>query len=73
MFGKYAPLIGKRVKGRKCEWLTSDLKCLLRERVRLLRKARRTKDPVDWELTKRYATSAQTASDMPRRNTIVIC
>ena len=48
IFGKYAPLIEKRVKGRKCEWLTCDLKCLLRERDRLLRKARRTKDPVDW-------------------------
>ena len=38
----------KRVKGRKCEWLTKDLKCLLRDRDKLLRKARRTKDPVDW-------------------------
>ena len=48
IFRKYAPLIEKRVKGRKCEWLTSYLKCLLRERDKLLRKARRTKDPVDW-------------------------
>ena len=34
--------------GRKCEWLASELKCLLRERDKLLRKARRTKDPADW-------------------------
>ena len=47
-FGKYAPLIEKCVKERKCEWLTSELKCLLRERDKLLRKACRTKDPADW-------------------------
>ena len=72
-FSKHAPLIEKRVKGRKCEWLTSELKRLLSEGDKLLRKARRTKDPADWRAYKRHATSVQTKSDKPRRNIIVIC
>jgi hypothetical protein len=35
-FSKHAPLMEKRVKGRKCEWLTSELKRLLSERDKLL-------------------------------------
>ena len=41
MFGKHAPLTEKQVRGRKCEWLTSELKHLLSNRGKLLRKARK--------------------------------
>ena len=64
-FSKHAPLIEKRVKWRKYEWLTSELKRLLSERDKLLRKARRTKDPADWRA---YKTSRNKCTNEVRHS-----
>ena len=45
---RYAPKITKRVKGRKCPWLTYEIKTLMNTRDKVLRKARKTKKECDW-------------------------
>ena len=50
---KHAPLTSKKVKGRLCPWLTSDVKKEMNLRDGLLRKARRTNHENDWSSYKR--------------------
>ena len=45
---KHAPLIKKKIKGRDCPWLTTNLKKAMRDHDYLLTKARRTKCSSDW-------------------------
>ena len=45
---KHVPCITKKVKGRSCPWLTSDVKREMNVRDQFLRKARRTNREVDW-------------------------
>ena len=50
---RYAPKITKRVKGRKCPWLTYEIKTLMNTRDKVLRKARKTNKECDWSSYKR--------------------
>ena len=50
---KHAPLITKKIKGRLCPWLSSDVKSEMNLRDNLLRKARKTNREVDWSSYKR--------------------
>ena len=47
---KHAPIISKKVQGRNCPWLSSELKSELNKKDQLLRKARRTGNEYDWSL-----------------------
>lgn len=50
---KHVPLITKKVKGRLCPWMTSEVKSEMNLRVQLLRKARRSNREIDWSSYKR--------------------
>ena len=50
---KHAPLITKKIKGRLCPWMTSEVKSEMNLRDQLLRKARRTNREIDWSSYKR--------------------
>ena len=43
VFDSHAPKITKKIKGKPAPWLTSNVKCLMNERDKLLRKSRRSK------------------------------
>lgn len=47
-FNKHAPIITKRVKGSLCPWLTLDIKSVMNNRDKLLRKFRKSKSNQDW-------------------------
>ena len=49
----YAPLITKKIKGRLCPWLSSEVKSEMNLRDQLLRKACRTNREIDWSSYKR--------------------
>ena len=44
IFDKHAPRLMKKVKGKLAPWLTDDVKKLMNERDKLLRKARKSPD-----------------------------
>ena len=50
---RHAPIITKRVKGKHCPWLTTNIKSHMNERDKVLRKARKTKKDSDWSMYKR--------------------
>ena len=50
---KHAPWITKRVKGKTCPWLDSDVKREMNHRDQLLRKARKSGNEFDWSSYKR--------------------
>ena len=50
---KHAHLITKKIKGRLCPWMTSEVKSEMNLRDQLLRKARRTNREIDWSSYKR--------------------
>ena len=50
---RHAPKITKRVKGRKCPWLTYKIKTLMNTRDKVLRKAQKTNKECDWSSYKR--------------------
>ena len=50
---KIAPYTTKRIKEMPCPWLTADVKLEMNTRDQLLRKARRTKQQLDWDNFKR--------------------
>ena len=52
VFNKHAPIITKRVKGRHCPWLTTEVKKQINKKDQLLRKARRSNSKEDWQLYK---------------------
>ena len=47
-FDKHAPLITKKVKGKLSPWLTPEVKKQMNVRDKLLRKARQSKQEIDW-------------------------
>ena len=53
IFDKHAPVVVKRVRGKPCEWLTHDIRKMKTDKDRLLKKARKTKNPDDWNLYKK--------------------
>ena len=52
VFDNHAPKITKRIKGRHCPWLTTDVKQQINRKDQLLRKARKSKLPADWNMYK---------------------
>ena len=50
---KHAHLITKKIKGRLCPWMTSEVKSEMNLRDQLLRKARRTNRKIVWTSYKR--------------------
>ena len=50
---KHAHLITKKIKGRLCPWMTSEVKSEMNLRDQLLRKACRTNREIDWSSYKR--------------------
>ena len=53
IFDRHAPQIVKRVKGKPCPWMISDIRKMMTSRDRMLRKARRTKKEEHWNLYKK--------------------
>ena len=53
IFDRHAPQIVKRVKGKPCPWMNSDIRKMMTSRDRMLRKARRTKKEEHWDLYKK--------------------
>ena len=49
----HAPLITKKIKGRLCPWLSSEVESEMNLRDQLLRNARRTNCEIDWSSHKR--------------------
>ena len=50
---RHALKITKRVKGRRCPWLTCETKTLINTRDKVLKKARKTNKECDWSSYKR--------------------
>ncbi len=46
---KYAPMIERKITGRDCPWLTSEIRSKINQRDYLLRKAKRSKTQKDWD------------------------
>ena len=44
IFGCHAPKISKKVKGKPAPWLNNEVKLLMNERDKPLRRSRRTRD-----------------------------
>ena len=49
---KHALLITKKIKGRLCPWMSSEVKREMNLRDQLLRKARRSNRGIDWSFYK---------------------
>ena len=47
IFDKYAPFITKRIKSKPAPWLTADIKAVMNDRDKLLRRYRKTKSDFD--------------------------
>ena len=50
---KNNPLITKKIKGRLCPWISSEVKSEMNLKDQLLRKARRANREIDWSSYKR--------------------
>ena len=48
VFDKHAPIIQKRVKGSQSPWLSTDIKDVMNDRDKMLRRARKSKCEHDW-------------------------
>ena len=53
IFDLHAPHIVKKIRGKPCPWINSDLRKLMIDRDRILRKFRKTKSEDDWNLYKK--------------------
>ena len=47
-FEKHAPTINKKIKGKLCPWLNSNLKSEMNNRDKLMRKAKKSRNDEDW-------------------------
>ena len=56
-FDKHDPVITKRVKGTFAPWLNSEIKKLMNNRDKMLRKFRKTNDINHWDEYKRLQDS----------------
>ena len=65
---KNAPLITKKIKGRLCPWMSSDVKSEMNLRDQLLRKARRTNREIDWSSYKRQRDKVNSQVNKCNRN-----
>ena len=50
---RHAPFISKRIKGKPSPWITDKLKKEMNARDKLMRKARKTKNELDWDSYRR--------------------
>ena len=64
LFNSHAPMITKRVKGRHCPWLTTDVKKQMNQKDQLLRKARLSKLDNDFCI---YKTAKNRCNNMVRK------
>ncbi len=53
IFDRRAPQIVKKVKGKPCPWMNSDIRKMMTSRDRMLRNARKTKKEEHWNLYKK--------------------
>ena len=53
IFDRHAPEIVKKVKGKPCPWINSDIRKIMTSRDRMLQKAQRTKNLEHWSLHKK--------------------
>ena len=67
LFDKHAPVTVKRVKGKPCQWLTSDLKKLMSDRDRVLEKARKSDKDKDWNNYKKLRNSCNNQTRAAKR------
>ena len=58
VFDRHAPVLLKKVKGKPAPWLTCEVKKLMNERDKALRKSRRTKNNADISLKRNAVNSA---------------
>ena len=49
---KHAPIVSKRIRGRPCPWLTEELSAELNKKDQLFRKAKKSQNPLDWNVYK---------------------
>ena len=57
IFHRHAPHIVKKVRGKPCPWINSDIRKLLVRGDRILRKPRKTNKEGDWNLYKKLRNS----------------
>ena len=50
---RHAPFISKRIKGKPSPWITDKLKKEMNARDKLMRKARKTRNELDWDSYRR--------------------
>jgi hypothetical protein len=48
----HAPMVKKRIKGKRCPWLTGDIRTQMSDRDKILRKARKSNNVSDWLIYK---------------------
>ena len=58
---KHAPMFERKITGRVCPWLTSEIRSKINQRDYLLRKAKRSKAQKDWDDYKRARNSTTSA------------
>ena len=68
LFNKHAPIITKKVKGRHCPWLTTDVKKQMNKKDYLLRKARFTKSERDFTMYKTAKNLCNNMVKIAKRN-----
>ncbi|XP_057305630.1 uncharacterized protein LOC130646135 [Hydractinia symbiolongicarpus] len=68
IFNKHAPVIDKRVKGRLCPWMTTDIRVLMTDRDKALRYARKTNKACDWTAYKKLRNKCTYAVNMAKFN-----
>lgn len=68
IFNKHAPVFDKRVKGRLCPWMTTDIRVLMTDRGKALRYARKTNKACDWTAYKKLRNKCTNAVNMVKFN-----
>ena len=68
IFDKHAPVTVKRARGKPCRWLNSDLKKLMKDRDRVLEKARKSKKDEDWRVYRTLRNSCNNQTKAAKRS-----
>ena len=68
IFSKHAPIVKKKVRGKPCPWMTSDIKKKMKDRDALLRICRRTKKENDTSSYKRKRNEVNIAVRKAKSN-----
>ena len=64
---RHAPHIVKKVRGKPCPWINSDIRKLMVRRDRILRKPRKTNKEGDWNLYKKLRNSCNNKMKYAKR------